>query len=190
MREALAPALQLAFTAAVNLGLRLSEQRRLTWQDVDLLTGSLAVRRTKNGESREVPMNSIVRRVLVDLATQRTCPENPREPVFGGCRRDASKFFPGAVKRAQAALRAKGMDAARLDGVTWHSCRHTFASRLVMAGVDLRTVQELGGRRTLALVTRYAHMHPGHLRAAVERLVRTEPRPEVARRWDFELTWT
>ena len=46
VREAL-PALGPAFTAAGNLGLTLSEQRRLTWQDVDLLTGSLAVRRTK-----------------------------------------------------------------------------------------------------------------------------------------------
>ena len=66
------------------------------------------------------------------------------------------------------------MDASSLDGVTWHSLRHTFASRLVMAGADLRTVQELGGWRTLALVSRYAHLSPDHLRAAIERLVRPE----------------
>jgi site-specific recombinase XerD len=97
------------------------------------------------------------------------------------------RFFPAAVKRAQAALRANGMDATGLDGVTWHSCRHTFASRLVMAGVDLRTVQELGGWRTLALVTRYAHMQPDHLRAAVECLVppgeRLEPLPSRSGTW-------
>jgi len=51
------------------------------------------------------------------------------------------------------------------------SNRHSFASRLVMAGVDLRTVQELGGWKTLGMVQRYAHLAPSHLQAAVERLV-------------------
>jgi hypothetical protein len=63
-----------------------------------------------------------------------------------------------------------------LDGVTWHALRHTFASRLVAAGVDLRTVQELGGWRTLSMVQRYAHLSPGHLVAAVEKIV---PMPAV-----------
>jgi site-specific recombinase XerD len=48
-----------------------------------------------------------------------------------------------------------------------------FASRLVMAGVDLRTVQELGGWKTLSMVLRYSHLAPSHLQAAVERLVPT-----------------
>jgi hypothetical protein len=43
-----------------------------------------------------------------------------------------------------------------------------------MAGVDLRSVQELGGYADLALVQRYAHLSPDHLRAAVESLVRPE----------------
>ncbi len=47
----------------------------------------------------------------------------------------------------------------------------SIASQLVMAGVDLRTVQELGGWRTLAMVARYSHLAPQHLHAAVERLV-------------------
>ena len=49
----------------------------------------------------------------------------------------------------------------------------TFASRLVMAGVDLRSVQALGGWRTLAMVQRSRHLAPDHLREAVERLVPT-----------------
>ena len=51
--------------------------------------------------------------------------------------------------------------------------RHTFASRLVMARVDLRAVQVLGGWRTLAMVQWYSHLAPDHLRDAVERLVPT-----------------
>jgi len=78
-----------------------------------------------------------------------------------------------AVQAAQAILRSAGREdeATRLDGVTWHALRHTFASRLVAAGVDLRTVQELGGWRTLSMVQRYGHLSPDHLAAAVEKIV-------------------
>ena len=69
------------------------------------------------------------------------------------------------------ALRAAGRDAGRLEGYTWHCNRHTFASRLVMAGVDLRSVQQFGGWRTLTMFQRYSHLAPLHLRDAVERLV-------------------
>jgi excisionase family DNA binding protein len=86
-----------------------------------------------------------------------------------------------AVRQAQTALRAVGRDANRLEGYTWHSNRHSFASRLVMAGVDLRTVQELGGWKTLGMVLRYSHLAPSHLQAAVERLVPTTA-VELARR--------
>ncbi len=55
--------------------------------------------------------------------------------------------------------------------MTWHALRHTFASRLVAVGVDLRSVAELGGWRTLSMVQRYAHLSPGHLAAAVEKIV-------------------
>jgi len=49
-----------------------------------------------------------------------------------------------------------------------------------MAGVDLLTIKEVGGWRTLAMVQRYAHLAPGHLHAAVERLV-TSDAVELAR---------
>ena len=116
-------------------------------------------------------MNSVVRSVLIDLGARRKRPDDPDELVFAPHYTAADKFFPKAVGRAHAALTAAEKDASRLDGYTWHGNRHTFASRLVMAGVDLRTVQELGGWQTLGMVQRYAHLAPAHLHAAVERLV-------------------
>ena len=63
------------------------------------------------------------------------------------------------------------LEAAHIQGFTWHCNRHTFASRLVMAGVDLRTVAELLGHRTLEMVMRYSHLAPQHQASAVDRLV-------------------
>ena len=51
---------------------------------------------------------------------------------------------------------------AKMRGFTWHCLRHTFASRLVMAGVDLRTVQNLMGHKTIAMTVRYSHLAPTH----------------------------
>ena len=60
--------------------------------------------------------------------------------------------------------------SASLKDVTWHIFRHTYISRLVMAGVDLRTVQELAGHKDIKMTTRYAHLAPAHKLAAVDRL--------------------
>ena len=83
------------------------------------------------------------------------------------------------MKRAQEALREAGQteEAARLEGVSWHGLRHTWASRLTMNGVDPRTLQTLDGWRSLAMVERYSHLSPDHLRSAVERLVAVQVRP-------------
>jgi site-specific recombinase XerD len=62
---------------------------------------------------------------------------------------------------------------AKVDDYTWHCNRHTFASRLVMAGVDIRTVGELLGHRSLQMTMRYAHLAPAHNAAAVDRLVQS-----------------
>jgi site-specific recombinase XerD len=157
---------------SLHTGLRWSEQLALEWKDADFLTGILSVTRSKNGHSRQVPMNSLVRSTLMDAAAQRQRPQDPVEPIFKAPGR-ADRFFPPAVQQAGEALRKAGRDANRLSGYTWHSNRHTFASRLVMAGVNLRAVQELGGWRTFSMVGRYSHLAPEFLREAVERLVGT-----------------
>ncbi len=61
---------------------------------------------------------------------------------------------------------------AKITNFRWHDPRHTFASR-VMSGVDIRTVQELMGHRTIQITLRYAHLAPQHQLAAVQRLCET-----------------
>jgi site-specific recombinase XerD len=56
----------------------------------------------------------------------------------------------------------KALRKATIADFTWHCLRHTFASRLAMKDVDMRTVQELMGHKTLAMTLCYAHPSPGH----------------------------
>ncbi len=102
-------------------------------------------------------MNSLVREARLQLKKQGMGPL-----VF---------LRPGSrpIRSLQYAF-ALACERAGLQGVSPHALRHTFASRLAVAGVDLRTIQELGGRQDLKMVERYAHLSPSHKAAAVERL--------------------
>jgi site-specific recombinase XerD len=138
---------------SINTGLRMSEQYGLTWADVSIARRMLTIQRTKNGSTRHVPLNKAALQALDDLRKQIGGPGF----VCGGS--------PGPRRWFEPALRD-----AEIAGFSWHCLRHTFASRLVMAGVDIRTVQELLGHKTIAMTVRYAHLAPKHTLAAVERL--------------------
>jgi site-specific recombinase XerD len=92
--------------------------------------------------------------------------------------------FPSARYEGEGLQGSRGwfvsaLKDAKISDYTWHCNRHTFASRLVMAGVDLRTVGELLGHKSLSMTMRYAHLAPAHNAAAVDRLV-SNPEMELA----------
>jgi hypothetical protein len=64
----------------------------------------------------------------------------------------------------------KATSKANLQGVTFHTLRHTAASHLVMAGVDIATVREILRHKSIEMTLRYAHLSPDHKRSAVEAL--------------------
>jgi site-specific recombinase XerD len=148
---------------ALNTGLRLGELYGLTWENVNVSRRVLTVHRSKNGETRHVPLNSAALAALTELRNrgEGTGPviRNPQGEPLAGPR----YWFEPAVGRA------------KIRAFSWHCLRHTFASRLVMAGVDLRTVQELLGHKSIAMTVRYSHLSPTHTLAAVERLVGAVP---------------
>lgn len=57
---------------------------------------------------------------------------------------------------------------AKVKKLRFHDLRHTFATRLVQAGVDLYTVQKLGRWKNVSMIMRYAHHYPESLRSGVE----------------------
>jgi integrase len=149
---------------ALQTGLRFGEFTGLRWRDVDLDRRTIAVvaEHAKSGKTRRVPLNDEAVRVL----------EAWRRPSCD----EAAFVFPGPdgaqlvdVKTAWAAV----MKKAQITGFRFHDLRHTFASRLVMAGVDLNTVRELLGHADLKMTLRYAHLAPEHTAAAVAKLAIT-----------------
>lgn len=98
----------------------------------------------------EVPVSTRLRAALDAL------PE--RGPYYFGTRADQPPS-KGRITRMfrDACQRAHIRTGRAVGGLTFHCLRHTGASRLVEAGVDLRTVQELGGWKTLTQLARYAH---------------------------------
>src|SRR5262245_3532022 len=177
IRETLTSEMRPYMDFALNTGFRWSKQMGLRWLDVEMLPKVLTIGKDKNGQPLRVPFNSTVEAVLLEMGTRRRRPNDPSEPVFPRRYRAPDKFFPRAVQRAQEVLDEAGQhdEAARLEGVSWHGLRHTWASRLTMAGVDPRTLQTLGNWRSLSMVERYSHLSPDHVRAAVERLVSPPP---------------
>jgi len=104
VRAALPPELRPLFTVSINTGLRWSEQAELEWRDVDILTGIITVRLSKNGSRRRVPMNSVTRAGLFDVGGRRKRPSDPTEPVFHAAYRTTARAVEKAVEAAQATL--------------------------------------------------------------------------------------
>jgi len=146
------------FDIALNTGLRLSEMYWRTWENVNLERRILTVPRSKNGEKRHVPLNSVVMAALAQLKAQ----DDGKGWIF---RNERGERLTGPRYWFDAAIKE-----TKIQDFHWHDLRHTFASRLIMGGMDLRTVQELMGHKTIAMTCRYAHLAPTYQLAAVERL--------------------
>lgn len=146
---------------ALNTGMRKSEILSLKWdKHIDLRHGFILLDKTKNGERREIPINNILKktlsRIIRRLDTSYVFHNND-----GKRYKDIKHSWQTAVKRAG------------IKDFRFHDLRHTFASQLVMAGVDIVTVKELLGHKSLIMTLRYAHLAPSHKKKALSILEKT-----------------
>jgi integrase len=159
------------FEIALHTGMRPSEQYRLNRCQVDLVRGLVTISKSKNGEARHIPLNSIA---LGAFRTLMGRDGEPTDPVFVSIR-----LAKDELTGEQKIQRLKGYKhwfdpavyTAGLRDFSWYCLRHTFASRLVMDGVDLPTVSYFMGHKTIQMTMKYAHLAPAHKLAAIERLV-------------------
>jgi integrase len=142
---------------AMNTGMRKGELLNLRWENVDLINNVVTIKaeNAKSGKARHVPLNNESKQTLVGWQ------KDTREQgyVFEG---ELNKAITD-VKKAWANLLVE----AKISAFNFHDLRHHFASKLVMAGVDLNTVRELLGHANLDMTIRYAHLAPEHKAAAV-----------------------
>jgi len=147
---------------ALNTGCRKDEILSLTWEQIDLKHGFINLNKTKNGERRQLPINDTLRTMLKGLVRRIDVPWVFYEVIKQKDGTEKVKRF-GSIKRSfVTACRRAG-----IQDFVFHSLRHTFASHLVMAGVDLTTVSRLLGHKSLTMTLRYSHLAPNHLVSAV-----------------------
>lgn len=143
-------------------GMRRSELVYLTWEDVDFQNKRIRIQskpesgfHPKSYRPRSIPMNKELEKLFMDL------------PPHGKFVFDNGKGQPLHHPDYYTQEFIKILKRAEIKEASLHSLRHTFASYLVMGGVDLRTVQELLGHSTMKVTEKYSHLSPDHRARAV-----------------------
>lgn len=146
---------------ALYAGLRKGELLRLEWQDIRFDENLLYVlnkdnKTTKSKRYRAIPLAPALKSILEPL--KRDQGHVFLTPAGQPYKYHADKAFRNIAK------------SAGLIGIGLHTLRHTFASNLVMAGVDLPTVKELMGHADIATTMIYTHLDSEHKQKALEKL--------------------
>ncbi len=144
---------------ALHTGMRKGAILNLKWSDVDFKNRIITVQDSKSGKKRMLPMDDTLCETLSVLPTRFQkgyvfpSPVGKGKPLY-----DCRKQFSSAVKMAE------------IENIRFHDLRYTFASHLIMAGVDVMTVKELLGHASITMTMRYSHLAPDHRLRAIKTL--------------------
>jgi integrase len=144
---------------ALHTGLRQDELLSLEWSRVSLLRKTILITKTKNGKPKTLPLNKIA----INVLNQRSIVASIKNDlVFFN--KNGKKICGGIVRKSfHIVLRKAGIKDFR-----FHDLRHTFATRLAQAGVDLYKISKLLGHKDIKMTQRYSHHCPDSLRDGVE----------------------
>ena len=146
-------------------GLRVSEALQLDVENLPLSQDQALRIRGKGNKERQVPLLPVVRQTLDDYMHAAPFGFAPQDPVFRGKR-------GGRLSARQAQMTVAGLRRALglADTVTPHALRHSFASHLLAAGGDLRTIQELLGHSQLSSTQIYTEVDATTLRNVYDKV--------------------
>jgi integrase len=151
--------------AFLNTGMRKAELENLQWADIDLTRKKISIRSKADWDpktsDREIPLSPDMISLLKELRPKSAKP-------------DSYVFLIKNTTKSHNWIRRELIKTAQIAGIQdltkVHTLRHTFASQLVMAGVDLTTVSRLMGHTDITTTMIYAHLAPDHLANAVTKL--------------------
>lgn len=163
--HAACPVLLLAYQ-----GMRTQEVLRLDWRHVEWRTETIRIpaERAKSGRGRAVPMHPRARMLLWGMWHAAGQPQ--LGAVFRSSRGEAYADTRDIGGNPLASAHRTACAKARVRDFRVHDWRHDWACRMVLAGVDLVTLMELGGWASLAMVQRYATIRGDHRREAIARI--------------------
>ncbi len=147
---------------ALNTGMRKGEIISVKWDNIDLNNNIITLEhtKTKSKKSRKIPINSIMRKLFLELKIQ----SDGNEYVFLNSNRkpytrqdSLNRAFKSALKKAN------------IGGLRFHDLRHTCATRMIENGANIVAVKEILGHSSLDMTMRYAHPEDS-LKDAVEKL--------------------
>lgn len=145
-------------TLLYAMGLRISEA--LALNGADWPPGEALVIRGKGGKERRVPVLPVARAAVEAYLAAAPCPPDRDGPLFRGAR--GGRMNGGAARAVMARARAAlGLP----ETATPHALRHSFATHLLAAGGDLRTIQELLGHASLSTTQVYTGVDEARLLA-------------------------
>lgn len=156
------PYLRNIIVTALYTGMRKGEIITLKWDNVDLESGLITIDQTnsKSKKTRRIPINSIVRKLLLGQRLKSA----GNEHVFL-----SSKGTPYLRQDSLNRAFILALRKAKIQGLRFHDLRHTAATRMIELGGSIVAVKEILGHSTLDMTMRYAHPNES-LRTALEGL--------------------
>jgi integrase len=150
---------------SLRTGMRASEIFNLKWGHIDTDNGRILIMDAKGDKSRVAFMTDDIKAMFNEMNRQ-----GPDAYVFPSAKGVKAKDVSDTFARTVNELKLnEGISDSR-QHVCFHTCRHTFASRLAESGVDLYTIKTLLGHSTITLTERYSHLSEGTLQNAVRTL--------------------
>jgi integrase len=133
---------------ALHTGMRKGEILNLEWSHVGLKAGYITATKTKTGKDRNIPLTPTLMAELSELQAAAKSAYVFTNPETGDRYGDVKRVFETITMNA------------KVTGLRFHDLRHTAATRMVAAGIDLIVVQEILGHESITTTMRYSHPVP------------------------------
>jgi site-specific recombinase XerD len=164
-----------------NTGVRLHELLNLRWSDLDFKNKRVLIRSSKTNNYRVMPMNQELYQTLLWLRDHYPLPHMDRIVPREDCQKEYIFCMPDGSKLES--IKKSFNNACKKAGIkaSPHTLRHSFASHLVMSGVDLVSIKELLGHTQISTTMVYARLSPSYKASTVEKLPWNKTKLEVAK---------